>query len=109
MAGEPVIPERSEELCAIARFWRDESLFGFRAEKGVSRLNQVQWSCDIPAILCAACGSRSSATVFVEVAPWTFEARSVDIDFQQKDQVVVAHGLEAGQPVVVKGAVLLND
>jgi len=47
--------------------------------------------------------------VFVEVAPWTFEARSVDIDFQPKDQVVVAHGLEAGQRVVVKGAVLLND
>jgi len=47
--------------------------------------------------------------VFVEIAPWTFEARSVDIDFQQKDQVVVAHGLEADQRVVVKGAVLLND
>ena len=47
--------------------------------------------------------------VFVEVAPWTFEARSVDIDFQQRDQVVLAHGLEAGQRVVVKGAVLLND
>ena len=47
--------------------------------------------------------------VFVEVAPWTFESRSVDIDFQQKDQVVVAHGLEAGQRVVVRGAVLLND
>ena len=47
--------------------------------------------------------------VFVEVVPWTFEARSVDIDFQQRDQIVVAHGLEAGQRVVVKGAVLLND
>jgi cobalt-zinc-cadmium efflux system membrane fusion protein len=47
--------------------------------------------------------------VFIEVAPWTFEARSVDIDFQQGDQVIVAHGLEAGQRVVVKGAVLLND
>ena len=47
--------------------------------------------------------------VFVEVAPWTFEARLVEIDFQQRDQVVLAHGLEAGQRVVVKGAVLLND
>jgi cobalt-zinc-cadmium efflux system membrane fusion protein len=47
--------------------------------------------------------------VFVEVAPWTFEARSVDVDFQQRDQIVVAHGLEAGQRVVVKGVVLLND
>jgi cobalt-zinc-cadmium efflux system membrane fusion protein len=47
--------------------------------------------------------------VFVEVAPWTFEARSVDIDFQQRDQIVVAQGLEAGQRVVIRGAVLLND
>jgi cobalt-zinc-cadmium efflux system membrane fusion protein len=47
--------------------------------------------------------------VFVEVAPWTFEARLVEIDFQQRDQAVVAHGLQAGEHVVVKGAVLLND
>ena len=46
--------------------------------------------------------------VFVEVAPWTFEARLVEIDFQQRDQAVVAHGLQAGEHVVVKGAVLLN-
>jgi membrane fusion protein, heavy metal efflux system len=47
--------------------------------------------------------------VFVEVAPWIFEARPVEIDFQQGDQAVVAHGLQAGERVVVKGAVLLND
>ena len=47
--------------------------------------------------------------VFVEVAQWTFEARPVEIDFQQGDQAVVAHGLQAGERVVVKGAVLLND
>jgi len=47
--------------------------------------------------------------VFVEIAPWTFEARPVEIDFQQGDQAVVAHGLKAGERVVVKGAVLLND
>jgi cobalt-zinc-cadmium efflux system membrane fusion protein len=47
--------------------------------------------------------------VFVEIAPWTFEARSVEIDFQQGDQAVIARGLEPGQHVVVKGAVLLND
>ena len=47
--------------------------------------------------------------VFVEVAPWTFEARPVEIDFQQGDQTVLARGLETGQHVVVKGAVLLND
>jgi cobalt-zinc-cadmium efflux system membrane fusion protein len=47
--------------------------------------------------------------VFVEIAPWTFEARPIEIDFQQGDQAVVAHGLRAGERVVVKGAVLLND
>ena len=47
--------------------------------------------------------------VFVEVAPWTFEARAVEIEFQQGDQAVITHGLKAGERVVVKGAVLLND
>jgi cobalt-zinc-cadmium efflux system membrane fusion protein len=47
--------------------------------------------------------------VFVEIAPWTFQARPVELEFQQGDQAVVAHGLEAGERVVVKGAVLLND
>ena len=47
--------------------------------------------------------------VFVEIAPWTFEARPVEIEFQQGDRAVVAHGLQAGEHVVVKGAVLLND
>ena len=47
--------------------------------------------------------------VFVESAPWAFEARSVEIDFQQADQAIIAHGLRAGERVVVKGAVLLND
>jgi membrane fusion protein, heavy metal efflux system len=47
--------------------------------------------------------------VFVEVAPWTFAPRPVEIDFQQGDRAVIAHGLAAGERVVVKGAVLLND
>ena len=47
--------------------------------------------------------------VFVEIAPWTFEARPIEIAFQQGNQAVIAHGLEAGQRVVVRGAVLLND
>ena len=47
--------------------------------------------------------------VFVEVAPWTFEARPIEVSFQQGDQAVVEGGLKAGEQVVVKGGVLLND
>jgi membrane fusion protein, heavy metal efflux system len=47
--------------------------------------------------------------VFVETAPWQFEARHVDIAFQDGDQAVVTSGLQPGQRVVIKGGVLLND
>ncbi|WP_426423616.1 efflux RND transporter periplasmic adaptor subunit [Bradyrhizobium genosp. A] len=47
--------------------------------------------------------------VFVEVAPWTFEARQVEIGFQQGDQAIVRSGVQAGDRVIVKGGVLLND
>ena len=47
--------------------------------------------------------------VFVEIAPWTFEARPVELEFEQGDRAVIAHGLRSGEHVVVKSAVLLND
>jgi cobalt-zinc-cadmium efflux system membrane fusion protein len=47
--------------------------------------------------------------IFVEVAPWVFEARPVDVAFQQGDQAMVQGGLKSGEHVVVKGGVLLND
>jgi cobalt-zinc-cadmium efflux system membrane fusion protein len=47
--------------------------------------------------------------VFVEVAPWTFEARPVEISFQQGDQAIIRGGLKAGDRVITKGGVLLND
>lgn len=50
-----------------------------------------------------------SDQVFVEVEPWVFEARPVDIAFQQGDEAVIAQGLKAGERVVIKGGVLLND
>jgi cobalt-zinc-cadmium efflux system membrane fusion protein len=50
-----------------------------------------------------------SDQVFVEVAPWVFEARPIEIAFQQGNEVIVARGLKAGERVVVKGGVLLND
>jgi cobalt-zinc-cadmium efflux system membrane fusion protein len=50
-----------------------------------------------------------SDRVFVEVAPWTFEARPVAVGFQQGDLAVITGGLKLGERVVVKGGVLLND
>jgi membrane fusion protein, heavy metal efflux system len=47
--------------------------------------------------------------VFVETAPWTFQARTVDIAFQQGDQVFLAGGVKPGERIVVKGGVLLGD
>jgi cobalt-zinc-cadmium efflux system membrane fusion protein len=47
--------------------------------------------------------------VFVEVAPWRYEARAVEIGFQEGERVVIKSGLKPGERVVVKGAVLLND
>ena len=47
--------------------------------------------------------------VFVEVAPWTFQARLVEIGFQQDDQVMIRSGVRAGDRVIIKGGVLLND
>jgi membrane fusion protein, heavy metal efflux system len=47
--------------------------------------------------------------VFVEVEPWVFEARPVDVGFQQGDQMIVTRGLNAGERVVTKDGVLLND
>jgi cobalt-zinc-cadmium efflux system membrane fusion protein len=64
----------------------------------------------VPVVPTTAVVLRNEADeVFVEVAPWTFEARPVEIDFQQGDDAVIGHGLQAGERVVVKGAVLLND
>jgi cobalt-zinc-cadmium efflux system membrane fusion protein len=47
--------------------------------------------------------------VFLEVAPWVFRARTVKPGFQQGDQTVIEDGLKAGDRIVVKGGVLLND
>ncbi len=47
--------------------------------------------------------------IFVEVAPWSFEARPVDVGFQQGDEVAIRHGLAAGDRIVVRGGVLIND
>lgn len=47
--------------------------------------------------------------VYVEIEPWTFEGHSVEIGFQQGNEAIIKSGLKAGERVVVKGGVLLND
>ncbi len=46
---------------------------------------------------------------FVEVAPWQFEARVVKVGAQLDDHIEVLSGLKAGERVVTKEGVLLND
>jgi cobalt-zinc-cadmium efflux system membrane fusion protein len=47
--------------------------------------------------------------VYVETAPWQFEARTVDLGFQQGNQVALKSGVKPGDRVVVTGGVLLGD
>jgi cobalt-zinc-cadmium efflux system membrane fusion protein len=48
-------------------------------------------------------------SVFVAVVPWTFERRTVDPELQEGTSVAIRSGVKAGDQVVVKGAILLND
>ncbi len=48
-------------------------------------------------------------TVFVAVAPWTFERRTVDPELEEGTSVAIRSGISAGDQVVVKGGILLND
>jgi cobalt-zinc-cadmium efflux system membrane fusion protein len=48
-------------------------------------------------------------SVFVATAPWTFERRTVDPDLGDGTAVAIRSGLAAGDQVVVKGGILLND
>ena len=50
-----------------------------------------------------------SDQVFVEVAPWTFVMRPVEVSYQQGNVAIIKTGLAAGERAVVKGGVLLND
>jgi cobalt-zinc-cadmium efflux system membrane fusion protein len=48
-------------------------------------------------------------SVFVATAPWTFERRTVDTQLEEGPSVAIRSGVEAGEQVVVKGGILLND
>ena len=48
-------------------------------------------------------------SVFVATAPWTFERRDVDTSVEEGASVAIRSGVVAGEQVVVKGGILLND
>src|ERR1700722_3566870 len=48
-------------------------------------------------------------SVFVAVAPWTFERRTVDTELEEGTSVAIRSGINAGDQVVVNGGILLND
>jgi cobalt-zinc-cadmium efflux system membrane fusion protein len=53
--------------------------------------------------------NNDSTTVFVEVAPGTFERRKVEISYDEAQDTRILSGLAATDKVVVRGGVLLND
>jgi cobalt-zinc-cadmium efflux system membrane fusion protein len=48
-------------------------------------------------------------SVFVATAPWTFERRTVELLLEESSQVAITSGVKPGEPVVVRGGILLND
>jgi membrane fusion protein, heavy metal efflux system len=48
-------------------------------------------------------------TVFVATAPWTFERRTVQPQLTEGSSVAIDSGVKAGERVVVRGGILLND
>ncbi|MBV8342249.1 MAG: efflux RND transporter periplasmic adaptor subunit [Gammaproteobacteria bacterium] len=48
-------------------------------------------------------------SVFVAIAPWTFERRTVEPLLEEGSQVAIRSGVSPGEQVVVRGGILLND
>jgi cobalt-zinc-cadmium efflux system membrane fusion protein len=53
--------------------------------------------------------NNDSTTVLVEVAPWTFKRLAVTTGAEDEQNVQILAGLKAGDRVVTRGGVLLND
>ena len=53
--------------------------------------------------------NNDSTTVLVEVAPWTFARRVVELGSEDDESVRIVSGLRRGERVVTRGGVLLND
>lgn len=53
--------------------------------------------------------NNDNITVFVEVSPWAFTRRTVELSYDEAAGARVIKGLKGGDRVIVKGGVLLND
>jgi cobalt-zinc-cadmium efflux system membrane fusion protein len=53
--------------------------------------------------------NNDSTTVFVEVAPWTFVRRTIELGYEEGNNTLIREGLNPGDRLIVKGGVLLND
>jgi membrane fusion protein, heavy metal efflux system len=53
--------------------------------------------------------NNDTTTVLVETAPWTFARRSVQPEPEQDERAPIRQGLRAGERIVIRGGVLLND
>jgi membrane fusion protein, heavy metal efflux system len=73
----------------------------------VSFLAAAQTVATVPATALVMKNERDR--VFIEVAPWTFVPRPVEVNFQQGNSAIIKSGLAVGERAVVKGGVLLND
>lgn len=53
--------------------------------------------------------NNDSVAVFVETGDWVFERRMVELGDDENSEVRILKGLAAGDKVIVKGGVLIND
>lgn len=78
---------------------------GMYADVGVAVPQPPQVAVPASALLM----NNDRTTVFVEVAPWVFARRTVELAWSRADEVHVTSGLKPGDRIVVAGGVLLND
>jgi len=53
--------------------------------------------------------SNDRTSVFAEVEPWTFVRRDVVTEYEEGNAAVILSGLNPGERIIVKGAVVFND
>lgn len=53
--------------------------------------------------------NNDSVTVLVEVQPWTYMRRTVELGYEEASRTLIRHGLNQGERIIVQGGVLLND